>query len=144
MLKINVKLLSDTAKIPTRATEGSIGYDVSSDETVTLEPGEIKLVSTGISIEPNIIVGIMMYPRSGLSCKHGITLINSVAVIDPDYRGEIKVPLINNGKFSYTINKGDRISQLVFHNIMCPQINEVSEFSIKTDRNENGFGSTGK
>ena len=143
-MTIYVKRLTDTAKLPERATSGSAGYDIfSDDKDFVLEPGETKLVSTGIVIENNDIRSvIMVYPRSGLACKHNITLANCVGVIDSDYRGEIKVALINQGKESFTIEKGMRIAQLVVHPIKLPAIKEVDKIR-ETERNDKGFGSTG-
>ena len=143
-MTIYAKRLTDTAKLPERATSGSAGYDIfSDDENFVLEPGETKLVSTGIAIENNDIrSAIMIYPRSGLACKYNITLANCVGVIDSDYRGEIKVALINQGKESFIIDKGTRIAQLVIQPIKLPVIREVEDIK-ETKRNDKGFGSTG-
>ena len=143
-MTIYAKCLTDTAKLPERATSGSAGYDIfSDDENFILEPGETKLVSTGIAIENNDIrTAIMVYPRSGLACKHNITLANCVGVVDSDYRGEIKAALINQGKESFTIEKGMRIAQLIVHSIKLPAIKKVDKIR-ETERNDKGFGSTG-
>ena len=143
-MTIYVKRLTDTAKLPERATSGSAGYDICSDlDDFVLEPGETKLVSTGIAIENNDIrTVIMVYPRSGLACKHNITLANCVGVIDSDYRGEIKIALINQSKENFTIEKGMRIAQFVVQPIKLPAIKEVEEIR-ETKRNDKGFGSTG-
>lgn len=138
-----VKKLTTTAIIPSRATNGSAGYDISADETVEIMPGEIKFVSTGIAIENNDPrTAIMLYPRSGLSCKYGVTLANNVGIIDSDYRGEIKAALINNSKEPYTVNKGERIAQLIFQPIKLSVLREVDEIR-ETERGTGGFGSTG-
>lgn len=143
-MTIYAKRLTDTAKLPERATSGSAGYDIfSDDEDFVLEPGVTKLVSTGIAIENNDIrSAIMVYPRSGLACNYKITLANCVGVIDSDYRGEIKVALTNHGKAFFPIKKGMRIAQLVVHPIKLPAIKEVDEIR-ETERNDKGFGSTG-
>ena len=143
-MTIYAKRLTDTAKLPKRTTSGSAGYDIfSDDENFVLEPGETKLVSTGIAIENNDIrSAIMIYPRSGLACKYNITLANCVGIVDSDYRGEIKVALINQGKESFTIEKGMRIAQLIVHPIKLPAIKEVDKIR-ETERNDKGFGSTG-
>lgn len=143
-MTIYAKRLTDTAKLPKRTTPGSAGYDIfSDDENFVLEPGETKLVSTGIAIENNDIrSAIMIYPRSGLACKYNITLANCVGIVDSDYRGEIKVALINQGKESFIIDKGTRIAQLVIQPIKLPVIREVEDIK-ETKRNDKGFGSTG-
>lgn len=140
-----IKRLTETAKIPTRATTGSAGYDIYSDidSSIIIAPGEIVIVPTGIAIENNDIrTAIMIYPRSGLASKYGITLANCVGVIDSDYRGEIKVALINNSTETYILEKETRIAQLIFQPIKLPVLKEVNELR-ETTRNENGFGSTG-
>ena len=143
-MTIYAKRLTDTAKLPKRTTPGSAGYDIfSDDEDFILNPGETKIVSTGIAIENNDIrSAIMIYPRSGLACKHNITLANCVGVIDSDYRGEIKIALINQSKENFTIEKGMRIAQFVVQPIKLPAIKEVEEIR-ETKRNDKGFGSTG-
>ena len=143
-MTIYAKRLTDTAKLPKRTTPGSAGYDIfSDDEDFILNPGETKIVSTGIAIENNDIrSAIMIYPRSGLACKHNITLANCVGIVDSDYRGEIKVALINQGKESFTIEKSMRIAQLVIQPIKLPIIREVEDIK-ETKRNDKGFGSTG-
>ena len=143
-MTIYAKRLTDTAKLPKRTTPGSAGYDIfSDDEDFILNPGETKIVSTGIAIENNDIrSAIMIYPRSGLACKHNITLANCVGIVDSDYRGEIKVALINQGKESFTIEKSMRIAQLVIQPIKLPVIREVEDIK-ETKRNDKGFGSTG-
>ena len=144
-MTIYAKRLTDTAKLPKRTTSGSAGYDIfSDDEDFVLNPGETKIVSTGIAIENNDIrSAIMIYPRSGLACKHNITLANCVGIVDSDYRGEIKVALINQGKESFTIEKSMRIAQLVIQPIKLPVIREVEDIKETTKRNDKGFGSTG-
>ena len=144
-MTIYAKRLTDTAKLPKRTTPGSAGYDIfSDDEDFVLNPGETKIVSTGIAIENNDIRSeIMIYPRSGLACKHNITLANCVGIVDSDYRGEIKVALINQGKESFTIEKSMRIAQLVIQPIKLPVIREVEDIKETTKRNDKGFGSTG-
>lgn len=139
-----IKRLSDTAVIPNRATTGSVGYDLYSDEKlITINPGETVMVRTGIAIENNDPrTAIMIYPRSGLSCKHSITLANCVGIVDSDFRGEILVALVNHGNTSYTVCQGDRIAQLVFQPIKLPVLKEVDNIR-DTDRSSNGFGSTG-
>ena len=129
--------------LPGRATEHAAGYDVrSSEDAVTLQPGEIRLVGTGLVMELPEGVECQVRPRSGLALKHGITLPNSPGTIDPDYRGELGVIMQNLGSEPVTLERGERIAQLVFARFEAPQIEEVEELSA-TERGEGGFGSTG-
>lgn len=129
-----------------RATEGAAGYDLkaaltSSRENFLLEPGAIKLIETGLVLEiPKGYEG-QIRARSGLALK-GITLANGIGTIDSDYRGEIKVALINLGSQSFLINKGDRIAQIVFAKVEEVNFIEKVDTTI-TPRGEKGFGSTG-
>lgn len=129
--------------LPARATEHAAGYDIrSAEDEVTLEPGEIRLVSTGLVMELPVGVECQVRPRSGLALKHGITLPNSPGTIDPDYRGELRVIMQNAGPESVTLARGERIAQLVFARFEAPEIAEVEEVST-TERGVGGFGSTG-
>ncbi len=129
--------------LPSRATPHSAGYDVRSCEPdVTLEPGEIRLISTGLVMELPADVECQVRPRSGLALKHGLTLPNSPGTIDPDYRGELRVILQNTGHDAVTIGRGERIAQLVFAHFLSPAVSEVEAVS-DTDRGGGGFGSTG-
>ena len=106
--------------------------------------GDTAVIPTGLAIEiPSSEYAAFIFARSGLSVKHGIGLLNSVGVIDSDYRGELKVGVINQKRESYTIMPGERIAQLVIMPVSCMPVCEVSELS-DTDRGEGGFGSTGK
>ncbi len=109
---------------------------------MTLEAGEIRLVSTGLVMELPEGVECQVRPRSGLSLKHGITLPNSPGTIDPDYRGELKVIMQNLGKEPFALERGARIAQLVFARFETPEVSEVEELS-STKRGSSGFGSTG-
>lgn len=129
--------------LPERATEHAAGYDVrSAEETVTLQPGEIRLVGTGLVMELPVDLECQVRPRSGLALRHGITLPNSPGTIDPDYRGELQVIMQNLGPSPVTLDRGERIAQLVFARFRAPEIVEVDEVS-DTGRGEGGFGSTG-
>lgn len=137
--------LNKNAVTPKRATSGSAGYDLCAciDEKITIKSGEIILIPTGIAMQlPKNTAG-MIYARSGLAVKHGICLANSVGVVDWDYRGEVKVGLINMSKNDYTINPNDRIAQLVLTPVVCPEV-LISDSLDDTARGEGGFGSTGK
>jgi len=129
--------------LPSRATEHAAGYDVrSADAAVTLQPGEIRLVGTGLVMELPVGMECQVRPRSGLALKHGITLPNSPGTIDPDYRGELRVIMQNLGSESVTLDRGERIAQLVFARFETPGVLEVGELS-ETERGSGGFGSTG-
>ncbi|MBR0113228.1 MAG: dUTP diphosphatase [Clostridia bacterium] len=146
MDKLKVKKLRENARIPFRATQGSAGMDLYAciDEPVTLDGGEKAVIPTGIAIElPSPELGAFVFARSGLAIKHGIGLLNSVGVIDSDYRGEICVGVINQLKEAYTINPGERIAQLVIMPVSLIDIEEADELG-DTDRGSGGFGSTGK
>ncbi len=129
--------------LPSRATEHAAGYDVrSADDAVTLQPGEIRLVGTGLVMELPVGMECQVRPRSGLALKHGITLPNSPGTIDPDYRGELRVIMQNLGSESVVLDRGERIAQLVFARFETPEVSEVGELS-ETQRGSGGFGSTG-
>ncbi|MDA0329797.1 MAG: dUTP diphosphatase [Gemmatimonadetes bacterium] len=130
--------------LPERATALAAGYDVrSAEDTVVLHPGEIRLVNTGLLMELPEGVECQVRPRSGLALKHGITLPNSPGTIDPDYRGEVRVIMQNLGTEPVTLERGERIAQLVFARFETPDVIEVHEVS-STERGDGGFGSTGK
>ncbi|MGD2045015.1 MAG: dUTP diphosphatase [Gemmatimonadota bacterium] len=129
--------------LPHRATVHAAGYDIrSAEESVTLEPGEIRLVATGLVMELPEGVECQVRPRSGLALKHGITLPNSPGTIDPDYRGEVRVIMQNLGKEPVTLERGERIAQLVFARFEMPEVVQVEAVS-ETARGDGGFGSTG-
>lgn len=147
-LSVSVKRLSPNAVIPQRATGGSAGYDLSAcleegAPPMIISPGQMILVPTGIAIaisSPGW--GGFIFSRSGLSTKHRIYLANSVGVIDSDYRGEIKVPLVNGGQENFSLESGMRIAQLVFLPLGLPELTETESLP-DSSRGEGGFGSTG-
>jgi len=129
--------------LPERATPHAAGYDVrSAEDSVTLQPGEIRLVATGLVMELPEGVECQVRPRSGLALKHGVTLPNSPGTIDPDYRGELGVIMQNLGREPVTLGRGERIAQLVFARFESPHVVQVQSLS-ETERGEGGFGSTG-
>lgn len=142
---MKVKIHSRNGRLPAYETEGAAGMDIRAhlDEAVVLMPGERKLIPTGLRIQlPQGYEG-QLRARSGLSINHGICLINGVGTIDSDYRGEIKVALINLGQDAYTVKDGDRIAQLVvagFERVSWEEEESLSE----TARSDGGFGHTGK
>ncbi|HWK88688.1 MAG TPA: dUTP diphosphatase [Longimicrobium sp.] len=129
--------------LPARQTPGSAGYDVASAEVdFVLGAGERRLVATGLAMELPDGVECQVRPRSGLALRHGITLPNSPATIDPDYRGELRIILWNAGSEPVPIPRGTRIAQLVFARFETPEIAETDALA-GSGRGEGGFGSTG-
>jgi dUTP pyrophosphatase len=143
---LKIKKTDDAKDLPLPAymSEGAAGMDLYANvkEEVILQPGEIKLIPTGIQIElpPNFEAQIR--PRSGLALNYGITLLNTPGTIDSDYRGEIKLIVINLGKEAVKITRGQRIAQMVINQIVRPTIVEAEILS-ETKRDEGGFGHTG-
>ncbi len=130
--------------LPARQTPGSAGFDVASaEEDFVLAPGERRLVHTGLAMELPEDVECQVRPRSGLALRHGVTLPNSPATIDPDYRGELKVILWNAGSEPVPVPRGTRIAQLVFARFAAPEVVETEEVGA-TQRGTGGFGSTGR
>ncbi len=125
-------------------SEGASGMDLVADveEQTVLQPGEIKLVPTGISISIPTGYEAEIRPRSGLALKHGITLVNTPGTIDSDYRGVVSLILTNLGKNNYTIRRGDRLAQMIIHEVIRAEIEEVDQLT-DTARAGGGFGHTG-
>ncbi len=143
---VKVKIINKSKNdIPKYQTENSAGVDIraSLDEDLVLKAGEFKLVSTGIYLEIPSSYEVQIRARSGLSIKHGIGLVNGIGTIDSDYRGEIKVPLINFSKEDFTIENGMRIAQMVLSKYEKIDFEEVDELS-DSERQDGGFGSTGE
>ena len=144
MIDVKIKILSEYAQMPEYATDGSLGMDLSAaiESPVMLKAGERRLIPRGFAIQIPDGWGAFVFPRSGLSFKKGITMCNSVGVIDTDYTGEVKVSAINLSDKDYTINPGDRIAQLVFLPVEKAKLVPVENLD-DTDRGAGGFGSTG-
>ena len=145
MQEVKVKQLRDTARLPVYGTALSAGADLCAclDSPVTLEPGETRLISIGISMEiPEGYAGLV-FARSGLATKRSLAPANKVGVIDSDYRGEFFVPLHNHGAVPQTIEDGERIAQMILTPYLTAKFVEASELS-DTVRGEGGFGSTGR
>ncbi len=125
-------------------SKGAAGIDLYAkvNEDVVIKPGEIKLIGTGIMIQLPEGYEAQIRPRSGLALNNGITMLNSPGTIDSDYRGEIKLILINFGEFDFIVKRGLRIAQMIINKIEIPEIIEVDELD-ETARGENGFGHTG-
>ncbi len=128
--------------LPSYATVGSAGMDLRAAETAILKPGARALIATGLAIALPEGYEAQVRPRSGLAVKHGVTVLNSPGTIDADYRGEIKVPLINHGSEDFVIARGDRIAQMVIAAVTTVELVEV-EVLDDTARGAGGFGSTG-
>lgn len=128
--------------LPAYATQGAAGMDVVSAENVTLRPGARNAVGTGFAVAIPAGYEIQVRPRSGLALKHGITVPNTPGTIDSDYRGELKVIMINHSDDNFPIQRGDRIAQLVVSPVTQGQWEEVEDLD-ETARGAGGFGSTG-
>lgn len=145
-ININIKLVNyEGLPLPKYMTKGSAGMDLYAcvDDSLKISPGEVALIPTGIAIELPENYEAQLRPRSGLALKWGITLLNSPGTIDSDYRGEIKIILINHGQESVFINRGDRIAQIIFCQIAKANLKVMDELS-DSARGEGGFGHTGK
>ena len=129
-------------ELPRYATDGAAGMDVLSAEDIVLEPGMRHAVASGLSLAIPPGYEIQVRPRSGLALKHGISVPNTPGTIDSDYRGELKVILINHGSEAFAIHRGDRVAQLVLAPVTRASWDEVDELDA-TERGEGGFGSTG-
>ena len=141
---MKVKINSLSGVYPSYETPGSAGMDIRAwlKEPVILQPGERALIPTGLFMEFEPGYEVQLRARSGLAVKHGIGLVNGVGTIDSDYRGEIKVALINLGQEAFAVNNGERIAQMVISPVVQAEI-EPSELLTETERGAGGFGSTG-
>ena len=145
MTVLKVQRLEHNRILPEYKTEGAAGMDLCAaiSEPIELKPLERTLIPTGLKIELEHGYEAQVRPRSGLSIKHGITLINCVGTIDEDYRGELCVPIVNLSNESYTIQPDERIAQMLITRVEQAKLEVVTELS-ETTRGEGGFGSTGK
>lgn len=141
MFSVKVRL-EKNARLPEYKSEHAAGADVFAAADVRIEPGSAALVPTGLFLEIPEGFEAQVRPRSGLALKHGVTLLNSPGTIDADYRGEVKIIMVNHGKQVFEVKKGDRIAQLVIHEVERVTFEEASELK-PTKRGEGGFGSTG-
>lgn len=145
MNKVNIKFVAqEGAIIPEYKTSGAAGADVCAflSEPVVIKSGEFAMIPTGLSFAIPEGYEIQVRPRSGLAAKNGITVLNTPGTIDSDYRGEVKVILINHGKDAFTVNNGDRIAQLIVAPVTQGVFEKTDELD-STERGEGGFGSTG-
>ena len=141
---MKLRIVSESGRIPEYATSGAAGFDISAylEEPLVLKAGERTLVPTGLYFEVPEGYEAQVRARSGLAIKHGIGLVNGIGTIDADYRGEVRVPLINWSKEDFVINDGDRIGQVIITSYEKVDIELADELS-DTARGEGGFGHTG-
>jgi len=144
MTKILIKRLFKNVQIPKYETEGSSGLDLAAklDKDVNINPGEVEIIPTGLAVSIPKGFEIQIRPRSGLAAKNKISVLNTPGTIDSDYRGELKVILINLGQKKFKVENGLRIAQMVLCPIIHAKLEEVDELK-DTERGEGGFGSTG-
>jgi dUTP pyrophosphatase len=142
---IDVRLLHDDALPPVRTRPGDAGYDLRCVAPFRLGPGERAVVPTGVAVAvPDGAAGLVV-PRSGLAAEHGISVVNGPGLIDPSYRGEVKVVLVNLGQEPFEAEAGDRIAQLLLVPCLTPEVRTVAELPASHDgRGEAGFGSSGR
>ena len=145
MIKVLVKKLKPSVKLPSYKTDGASGMDLMAniDKSIELKPGESCLIPTGLSVAFSKEYEIQIRPRSGLAAKSNISVLNSPGTIDSDYRGEIKVILFNHGKKNFKINNNDRIAQMILAPVIKMDLEETNELP-DSIRGADGFGSTGK
>ena len=141
--KIEIKRLHKEAIIPQYQSSGAAGFDLCSVEALIIPPQERALVPTGIAIALSEGYELQVRPRSGLALKHGITVLNTPGTVDSDYRGELKIILINLGSEPFEIAIGDRIAQGILSEVTRARFLEVENLS-DTERGVGGFGSTGR
>ena len=144
MIKILIKRLSKEVHLPKYETNGSSGMDLAANinSIINIEPGNIAIIPTGLALSIPKGFEVQIRPRSGLAAKQKISVLNTPGTIDADYRGEIKVILINLGQESFKVEKGLRIAQMVVCPVVQAQLKEVDNLN-ETERGKGGFGSTG-
>ena len=145
MIKVLIKRLASSVKLPSYKTSGASGMDLMAfmDKSIELRPGESCLVPTGLSVAFPEEYEIQIRPRSGLAVKNNISVLNTPGTIDSDYRGEIKVILFNHGNKNFKINNNDRIAQMILTPVIKMDLEETNELP-ESIRGAGGFGSTGK
>ena len=144
MTKILIKRLSKEISLPKYETAGSSGMDLAANiaGNINIDPGKTAIIPTGLALSVPKGFEVQIRPRSGLAAKQKISVLNTPGTIDSDYRGEIKVILINQGQETFKVEKGLRIAQMVVCPVVQAQIKEVEDLS-ETERGKGGFGSTG-
>jgi dUTP pyrophosphatase len=144
MQKVEIPTTARKDLLPEYKTIGAVGADLKADlkQTIILKPGQRRLIPTGVRVEIPRGFEAQVRPRSGLAVEHGVTALNSPGTIDSDYRGEIKVILINLGEEDFMVKAGDRIAQLVFAPVVKAHFKTIDQLE-NSERNDGGFGSTG-
>ena len=143
--ELQVRLLHPAATLPCRAHEHDAGYDLACVEDFTLWPARRRTVGTGVAIALPPGVAGLVTPRSGLAASHGVTIVNAPGLVDPGYRGELRVTLLNTGDAPYAARAGDRIAQLVLVPFVAPDVRVVDGLGAGPDeRGDLGFGSSGR
>jgi len=141
-IKVKIEVVDKEIPLPKYQTSGAAGMDLHSAEELVVPKGEFRMISTGLKLAvPSGYEGHVR-PRSGLAAKNGVTVLNTPGTLDSDYRGLLKVILVNHGKEDFKVNKGDRIAQIVFNKFETADL-EVVDSLDETSRGEGGFGSTG-
>ena len=145
MVKVLIKKLNSKVQLPNYKTDGSSGMDLMAflEKPINIKPQNLALIPTGISIAIPEDTEVQIRPRSGLSAKYNISVLNTPGTIDSDYRGEIKIILFNHGKEEFIVNNDDRVAQMIVMPIIKAEFEEVEDLP-KTLRGSGGFGSTGK
>lgn len=141
-ISVKVKCLTPTAKVPVKAHLTDAAFDIRADEVATVHPHQTAIVHTGLATEIPDGYWLAVFARSGLACKHGIRLANSVGVVDAQYRDEILVALRNDSDYEFYINPGDRIAQAMVLPVLETELCQVDELDMESDRG-GGLGSTG-
>ena len=145
MVKVLIKKLNSSVKLPSYKTDGASGMDLMAciEKPLNLEPGKSCLIPTGLSVAFPSEYEIQIRPRSGLAAKKNISILNTPGTIDSDYRGELKIILFNHGNENFIINNNDRVAQMVLTPVIKMELEETNELP-NSIRGEGGFGSTGK
>ena len=145
MVKVLIKKLNSSVKLPSYKTNGASGMDLMAciEKPLNLEPGKSCLIPTGLSVAFPSDYEIQIRPRSGLAAKENISILNTPGTIDSDYRGELKIILFNHGNENFIINNNDRVAQMVLTPVIKMELEETNELP-NSIRGEGGFGSTGK
>ena len=141
-IKIKIKPVSENFIMPRKGSDYAIAYDLHSTIDCVLDPGDSVVIPSGFSLSMPIGSGAYVIPRSGLGIKHGIVIKNGTGLIDPDYRGEVGIALVNQGNRFFEISKGDRIAQMYFAELPRTELVVVDELD-ESVRGSGGFGSTG-
>lgn len=148
-VRVNLKWLAHGAglPLPRQQTAGAAGLDlaaaIDADDALTIAPGDYALIPTGLAIALPEGFEAQIRPRSGLAAKHGVTVLNSPGTVDADYRGEVKIMLINHGKLPFVLHRGERVAQMVIARVDAVELVEVEELDA-TERGTGGHGSTGR